>query len=84
MELISNKNLKILTEMGFEVTYRTDDYIKFYHGIYDRGIELYYADKKDEYKGVYMDITRDGIVVKSCKGRNVISNITRYIEKHLS
>ena len=61
-----------------------------YGGYYQRkiknfvglGIDLYQSDKKDTYSGVYMDITKNGISVKECKGRNVISNITKYIEKH--
>lgn len=82
MEVISQKNLNVLINMGFEITYKEEDFIKLYNGKYDLGIRLYQPDKKDSYNGVYMDITRDNISVKECKGRNVISNIERYIEKY--
>jgi hypothetical protein len=67
--------------MGFDITYQADGFIKLYNGEYDLGIVLYKAEERDDYSGVYMDITRDNIAIKECKGRNVISNITRYIEK---
>lgn len=79
MEIISRKNLNKLLEMGFEITFESDSFVTLYHGQYDLGIDLYLPDKKDDYNGVYMSITRDRIALKECKGRNVISNITKYI-----
>ena len=81
MEVISQKNLDRLIEMGFEITYQADGFIKLFNGKYNFGINLYRSDSSDTYQGVYMGITDiDGMEIKSCKGRNVISNVTRWIE----
>ena len=81
MEVISQKNLDKLIDMGFEITYKADGFIKLFNGKYNFGIELYRSDSIDTYQGIYMSITDiDGVEIKSCKGRNVISNVTRWIE----
>lgn len=82
MEIVSQKNLEILIDMGFEITYQTEDFIKLYNGKYDLEIDLFQSEERDFYSGVYMHIIRDNIVTKECKGRNIISNITRYIKRH--
>lgn len=78
---ILENNLDKLLEMGFKITYRKIDFIKLYHGGYDLEIELYCSEIRDDYQGVYMSIGRDGKEIKQRKGRNVISNITRFIER---
>lgn len=78
---ILENNLDKLQEMGFEITYQKEDYVSLYHGGYDLGIDLYCSEIRDEYQGVYMSITRDKKELVHCKGRNVVSNITRYIQK---
>lgn len=78
---ILENNLDKLQEMGFVITYQKEDYVSLYHGGYDLGIELYCSEIRDEYQGVYMSICRDGKEIKQRKGRNVISNITRFIER---
>ena len=81
MEVISQKNLDRLINIGFEITYKADGFIKLFNGKYNFGIELYRSDSRDTYQGIYMSITDiDGVDIKSCKGRNVISNVTRWIE----
>ena len=78
---ILENNLDKLLEMGFEVTYQKIDFVKLYHGGYDLEIHLYCSIIRDEYQGVYMSICRDGKEITQRKGRNVISNITRFIER---
>ncbi len=81
MEVITQKNLQTLIDMGFEVTCKSEDFIKLYNGEYDVGIDLYKPHEKDTYTGIYMDITKNNVSIKECKGRNVISNISRYIKR---
>lgn len=80
-ELISQKNLNKLIEMGFEVTYKENGFIRLFNGKYNLGLDLFQSDPKDDYQGIYMSITDiDGCELKSGKARNVISNVTRWIE----
>ena len=80
MEVISQKNLDRLINIGFEITYKADGFIKLFNCKYNFGIELYHSDPRDDYQGVYMSITDiDGVEIKSCKGRNVISNVNKWI-----
>lgn len=81
MEVISQKNLDKLIEMGFEIKYKNDGIIRLFNGKYNFGVDLYHSHPRDEYQGIYMSITDiDGKEVKHCKGRNVISNVKRWIE----
>lgn len=81
MEVISQKNLDALLDMGFEIRYQAEGCMRLFNGKYNVGIDLYHSEQRDDYDGVYMSITDiDGVELKQCKGRNVISNITRWIE----
>jgi len=80
MEVISKKNLNKLLAMGFEVKCEMKDFMKLVHKEYSFGITLFCSDERDPFQGVYMSIDDvTGTELKLCKGRNVISNVTRWI-----
>ena len=81
MEVISQKNLDKLVAMGFEITYKSNGFIRLVNGKYNFRLTLFKPDPKDEDQGICMSIEDiDGIELKSGKARNVISNVTRWIE----
>lgn len=84
MGVISQEKLKTLYDMGFELLSEYDNMIRLIHKEYAFKIDLYHSDARDPWQGVYMHICDiDGIVIKELKGRNVIANARRYVEKQL-
>lgn len=84
MEVITDKNLKKLEDLGFEKTYMSEngDFMRLVHKEYHFRITLYKTDPRDDYQGIQMSIDDiDGKQIKQYKARNVVSNARRWLER---